>query len=422
MRKEKKISLLLSSGILVCIISSCIITDQSIFTSDSTYYETTAATEQNLIEVVMPKSLLDFSGVTAQDTADIFYDMINDPISYIAEDVSVNDDRSLSFYCTQLDIEQTIANFEFFVEDDLNHARAYYVDEVSVDDDYTTLTIGVNSFETINSTFNLLPLWVDCSTIQIFTHPENPEWHLHLTFINTNTGIVGYECTIPDEVMYLDCQQFFIDTEDPDAFSPDEHVNNVIITTSDLSAVSTAPSVDISTYETWMPDEDLTEILIPSNLLSVAGTNASQMISSFYDPNTSTPFFAEGALSNEDESVSFYCTQGEIEETLDNLESYIQNRVNSANGNLVDSIEISDDYSEITIEVSDVQSFEDMFSLHDVWVYCATQQLFSHPDDPEWHLHITMINSETGLIGYECTLPDEDLNINSIDFFSNSSI
>ena len=130
MRKEKKISLLLSSGILVCIISSCIITDQSIFTSDSTYYETTAATEQNLIEVVMPKSLLDFSGVTAQDTADIFYDMINDPISYIAEDVSVNDDRSLSFYCTQLDIEQTIANFEFFVEDDYSTTGEFKVDGI----------------------------------------------------------------------------------------------------------------------------------------------------------------------------------------------------------------------------------------------------------------------------------------------------
>lgn len=422
MRKDKTISLLLSLGILVFTISSCIITDQPVFTSDNTYYESIEETEQNLIEVVMPKSLLDFSGVTAQDTSDIFYDMINDPISYIAEDVSVNDDRSLSFYCTRSDIEQTIANFEVFVEEDIDHARTYYVDEVSVNDDYTTLTIGVNSFETISSIFDLLPLWVDCSTIQIFTHPENPEWHLHLTFVNTNTGIVGYECTIPDEVMYLDCQQFFIDTEDPDAFSPDEHVNNVIITTGDLSAVPTVPTVDISTNETWVPDEDLTEILLPSSLLNVAGTNASQVISSFYDPNTSTPYSAEGALSNEDESLSFYCTQAEIEETLDNLESYIQDRVSSANGNLVDSIEISDDYSEITIEVRDVQSFEDTFSLHDVWVYCATQQLFSHPDDPEWHLHITMINSETGMIGYECTLPDEDLNINSIDFFANSSI
>ena len=48
MRKEKKIGLLLSLGILVFTISSCIITDQSVFTSDNTYYESIEETEQKL--------------------------------------------------------------------------------------------------------------------------------------------------------------------------------------------------------------------------------------------------------------------------------------------------------------------------------------------------------------------------------------
>lgn len=421
MRKDKTISLLLSLGILVFTISSCIITDQSVFTSDNTYYESIEETEQNLIEVVIPKSLSDLSGVTAAEEADAFNYNCDDNV-ILAENAIANPDGSLSFFCSHDDVNMTLSNMHFIVQEAMYYANDNLVDYIELNDDYSDICIGVSNYETINNTFDLLNIWIYSGLTQVFTHPENPEWHLHLTFVNTNTGIVGYECTIPDEVMYLDCQQFFIDTEDPDAFSPDEHVNNVIITTGDLSAAPTVPTIDISTYETWVPGEDLTEILLPSSLLNVAGTNASQMISSFYDPNTSTPYSAEGALSNEDESLSFYCTQAEIEETLDNLESHIQDRVNSANGNLVDSIEISDDYSEITIEVSDVQSFEDMFSLHDVWVYCAAQQLFSHPDDPEWHLHLIMVNSQTGTIGYECTLPDEDLNINSIDFFNNSSI
>lgn len=420
MRKEKKISMLLSSGILVCIISSCIITDQSIFTSDSTYYEPTAETEQNLIEVVIPQSLLSFCGVTAEEEADGFFDIEGN--SNRAETVIANPDGSMTYLCTEDQIADEINWYLSFIQNQSDRANSYWVDYLSINEDYTGIEIGISDYQTFNNIFSITPLENVCGYMQIYTHTDNPEWHLHLTFVNTNTGIVGYECTIPDEVMYLDCQQFFIDTEDPDAFSPDEHVNNVIITTGDLSAAPTVPTIDISTYETWVPDEDLTEVLLSSSLLSVAGTSASQIISSFYDPNTSTPYSAEGALSNEDESLSFYCTQAEIEETLDNLESYIQDRVSSANGNLVDSIEISDDYSEITIEVSDVQSFEDMFSLHDVWVYCAAQQLFSHPDDPEWHLHLIMVNSQTGTIGYECTLPDEDLNINSIDFFNNSSI
>lgn len=420
MRKDKTISLLLSLGILVFTISSCIITDQSIFNSDSTYYESTAETEQNLIEVVIPQSLLSFCGVSAEEEVDGFFDIEGN--SNRAETVIANPDGSMTYLCTEDQIADEINWYLSFIQNQSDRANSYWVDYLSINEDYTGIEIGISDYQTFNNIFSITPLENVCGYMQIYTHPDNPEWHLHLTFVNTNTGIVGYECTIPDEVMYLDCQQFFIDTEDPDAFSPDEHVNNVIITTGDLSAAPTVPTIDISTYETWVPDEDLTEILLPVSLINVAGTSASQMISSFYDPNISTPYSAEGALSNEDESLSFYCTQAEIEETLDNLESYIQDRVSSANGNLVNSIEISDDYSEITIEVSDVQSFEDMFSLHDVWVYCAAQQLFSHPDDPEWHLHLIMVNSQTGTIGYECTLPDEDLNINSIDFFNNSSI
>ncbi len=386
--------------------------------TDSALVNSTETVELETIEVVIPRSLLSFCGDTAEEQAEGFFDIASNTNRF--EDVIANPDGSVSYICTQAQIESELEWDLSFFQDRFDIANSNWVDYLTVSQDFTEIEIGVSDYQTINNVFSITPLLNICGYIQIFSHPENPEWHIDLTIVNTNTGIVGCECTIPDEVMYLDCQQFFIDTEDPDAFSPDEHVNNVIITTGDLSAAPTVPTIDISTYETWVPDEDLTEILLPVSLINVAGTRASQMISSFYDPNTSTPYSAEGVLSNEDESLSFYCTQAEIEETLDNLESYIQDRVSSANGNLVDSIEISDDYSEITIEVSDVQSFEDMFSLHDVWVYCAAQQLFSHPDDPEWHLHLIIVNSQTGSIGYECTLPDEDLNINSVDIFENA--
>ena len=412
MRVYKPIVAVLISSFIAVIFSGCY-QDTSFVLSEDTV-------PSELTEVNIPQLLLDYCGVTAEDQLIAFGESIDR--SERAEQVIVNSDGSLSYFCTDRQISNNIHRYASFLQEETERINSNFADYLVINDNYTEMIIRVNDFETYNNIFNILPLGCICGYIQIFSHPENPEWQLRITIINTNTDIVGCECTIPDEVLYIDCQQFFEDTNDIETYNSDESAHNVIITTGDLSAVSTAPTVEISTYETWVPDEDLTEVLLPSSLLSVAGTSASQIISSFYDPNISTPFFSEGALSNEDESLSFYCTQAEIEETLDNLESHIQDRVNSANGNLVDSIEISEDYSEITIEVSDVQSFEDMFSLHDVWVYCAAQQLFSHPDDPEWHLHLIMVNSQTGTIGYECTLPDEDLNTNSIDFFNNSSI
>lgn len=205
--------------------------------TDNTLINSTETVELETTEVVIPRSLLSFCGDTAEEQAEGFFDIASNTNRF--EDVIANPDGSVSYICTQAQIESELEWDLSFFQDRFDIANSNWVDYLTVSQDYTEIEIGVSDYHTLNNVMSIVPLLNICGYIQVFSHPENPEWHIDLTIVNTNTGIVGCECTIPDEMLYIDCQQFFEDTNDIETYNSDESAHNVIITTGDLSAVST---------------------------------------------------------------------------------------------------------------------------------------------------------------------------------------
>ena len=182
--------------------------------------EVSAETSEELIEVVIPKTLLDYSGINAEDQAAGFFEYEGNDLR--AEGITANADGSLSVLFTEDQIYNEIIRHDEYLRSQLDNANANLVDYVEVNEDYTELIIGVSDYQTFNDAFYVLPVGCICGFLQIFSHPGEDEWHLKIMIINTNTNITGAECVLPGGGFELSCDQFFLNTHDPYYFENEE--------------------------------------------------------------------------------------------------------------------------------------------------------------------------------------------------------
>ena len=371
--------------------------------------EVSVETSEELIEVVVPRGIQTFANMTAEETVEDF-ERSPSTGAVVAERAVANEDGSVSFFLTAEGLEQTLLNFKTNMQDMLDDASGNLVDSVAVSEDYTEVIMGVSDGETFSNTFYLNGVWVLSCILQVFSHPEDSEWHLHMVFLNTNTGEIGYEGTLPYEDINVNEREFFTNSHDPYYF---ENVGTE-------DAVTAPGKVYDNLIDSGASEEDLIEVVIPADILNCAGITADILMSRLESPDFSFPYVAEEAYANSDGSITFLCTQDEIDETISNLETYIEYKTENAGSIPPEGIDINEDYSEETIEIRDIGSFEDAFRLLDVWIYSGMIQLFTDPGNDEWHLHLILINANTGETGYECTLPDEDLQINSAEFLEDT--
>ena len=172
-----------------------------------------------LVEIIMPGDYLSFTGFTAEQ---LYNDFEPGKSAFIAEELKINDDGSLSVFCTQEEIDENLVRTEERIKNSIENANNNLVDSVTVNEDYTEVVMGVSDMETFSNTFYLLDIWVECCLVQFYSHPENSEWHLDIIFLNTNTGEIGYEVIVPYETISIMSEDFFANSHDPYYFENEE--------------------------------------------------------------------------------------------------------------------------------------------------------------------------------------------------------
>lgn len=156
-------------------------------------------------------------------------------------------------------------------------------------------------------------------------------------------------------------------------------------------------------------------VVWPTYLVNMTRYTAEQQVELINKSNEDNKY-ANTVYANEDGSITIEMNAKQLQNNKGKFIKYMDEIIEEAGENEI-TINVSDDYKELTFEFSrmvDANVFVGTLASASCNVVVLQMLLGENPDD--WHLNIKYINSDTGNVIKEGTIPDEELNLSPEDW------